>query len=133
MQRAEVSYGDHNDLLEPLLPRTGMLSEKKSMAGRDDWHVVTLDVPFTLPDRYQPKQVRYFVIASRWQGHRIDDPEGTSVFLLIPKRTRLPRSKEWTLDQFDHIAWGEVKLLRESPIQSPQPIRASRSAADPLG
>ena len=60
MKRVQISYYDHYDALEPLLPRTGTLSENKSIGGRDGWHVVTLDAPFTLPDSNPARLASHF-------------------------------------------------------------------------
>ena len=122
MRRVQISYHDHNIDLEPLLPRTGTLGDARCMSGRNDWHVVALDAPFILPYSNPPRLVSDFVIASRWRGHRIEDPDGTSVFLLIPKKEELPDFREWTLELFDHIAWGMAKLVEE-PIQSAETTR----------
>jgi hypothetical protein len=113
MTRVLISYCDQNTKLEPLLPRIGTLSAPKTMASREDWYVVALEDPFELMLSGAPKRIEHFVIASRWRGQRIEDPEGTSVFLLVPKEEPF-RESEMTLARFDHIAWGMAKVISTS-------------------
>lgn len=111
MARVLISYFDHNVILEPLLPRSGVLSDRKKIGGRDDWYFVTLEEPFELSSYSPAKRVEHFAIASRWQGCRIEDPEGTSVFLLVPKEEPFREESEMPLEKFDHIAWGMAKII----------------------
>jgi hypothetical protein len=105
--RLHIEYFDQNENFAGLLPREGIVEGTPSCVDSSHiWHLLRLDNPVF----YESTEYSHFLLASRWEGHHIGEPEPTSVFILL-----VPSSFEQVADgfshkQFLHVAWGMASV-----------------------
>ena len=111
--RINLTYFDQNESFARALPQPGRVrTVVRNVAARSSgiaWAVLELDQPL----EYQNRHHRQVLIRSRWQGHAVGDDEPTSVFILLPRNSEAVPQSEFDLANFDHVAWGMAKTLRD--------------------
>ncbi len=105
--RLRIDYYDQNAAFEKLLPRSGTVD--RTVASTNSlltWYLVRLDDPV----QYEGSLFDRLLIASRWQGRSVGEPEPTSVFILIvPIGTEVGQG--FNTSEFAHVLWGIANLL----------------------
>lgn len=116
--RLQIEYFDRNEAFAQYLPRTGTVRrELRSASGGGPWFLVDLDEPLEYqlkvgdPFRFRLARVNAFLIRSRWEGKGVEDPEGTSVFVLLVEESRHPSTDVIDPGAYVHIAWGMSRPL----------------------
>ena len=80
--RIRISYSDQNESLRPLFPLSGSLLEAEIYAaeGEHVWRIVELDQRIASAAGEFGK----LLIASRWRGRSVTDPEASVFVLGVP-------------------------------------------------
>ena len=119
--RVQIEYLDHNEAFAPYLPRTGTVRrELRSTNGVGPWFLVDLDEPLEYqlkigePFRFRLARVNALLIRSRWEGKGIEDPDGTSVFILLVEESQHPSADVVDTNDYVHIAWGMCRLVNDA-------------------
>ncbi len=101
--RIRLEYFDQNEILAPLLPRTGTVVRELTIDGLGGtWHAIALDEPL----EYNGRGYAHVVIRSRWEGQQVGESKPTSVFVLLPRDPGFLNDARSYKDAFDHVAWG---------------------------
>lgn len=106
--RLQITYHDQNDGFGRLLPRTGVV--ESTPACSDDahrWFLIRLDAPI----EYEGVAYSHFLVASRWRGRDVGEPEPTSVFLLLVPASHGPVGDGFSPKEFPFVAWGMARIL----------------------
>jgi len=116
--RLQIEYLDQNEAFAQYLPRAGTVRrELRSESGAGPWFLVDLDEPLECqlkvgdPFRFRLARVNAFLIRSRWDGKGVEDPEGTSVFILLVEESQHPSTDVIDPGAYVHIAWGMSRRL----------------------
>ncbi len=108
--RVRLEYFDHNDQFEKVLPIEGtIVSTPDCGDSLLRWHLMRLDSPVL----YRSKSYSNILMASRWQGQDIGEPEPTSVFILLVPPTQSTVSSGFSHKIYEHVAWGMAYSLEE--------------------
>lgn len=101
--RIRIRYSDQNESLRPLFPVSGTVAERELRAAKGEhaWYIVELDQPLATP----AGEFRKLLIASRWKGCSVADPE-TSVFVLgVPTGAKDP-AQGLDVNAYPSLVWG---------------------------
>ena len=101
--RIRISYSDQNESLRSLFPVSGSLGEAEIHAaeGEHVWRIVELDHPIVSAAGEFGK----LLIASRWKGRSVTDPE-TSVFVLGMPVTCADPIERFNVNMYPRLVWG---------------------------
>lgn len=106
--RIRISYSDQNESLRPLFPVSGSLGETEIYAaeGAHVWRIVELDHPIaSAAGASAAGEFGKLLIASRWKGRSVTDPE-TSVFVLgVPAASTDP-IEGFDVNTYPRLVWG---------------------------
>ena len=102
-QRFRLEYYDQNERFRSILPREGEIAREIELAGwKGKWFVLALDRPL----EYDNRDHRHALIASRWVDHEVGEPDGVSVFVLLPRDKSALEESTPPHTAFDHVVWG---------------------------
>lgn len=104
-QRIHLSYFDQNEAFASVLPVEGTVVARLSTNTVDDWYRLDLDEPI----EYEANSYSYVLIRSRY-ADQIDDPGGTSVFILISTSNPPNDRGKIAVEDFNRIAWGWARV-----------------------
>lgn len=113
-KRLRISYYDHNEHFEKLLPRTGTVRSRHASRNTNDWFLVELDEPFT----YEGRQHRHVLIRSKWAGRLIGRDRQTAVFLLLIPEMALLEQKPFDVERLNLVAWGYADVISKQPTRA---------------
>ena len=105
-RQVQLSYFDHNEKFAEVLPVEGRIGARLSTGSVDDWYRLDLDGPI----EWETDKYDYVLIRSRY-ADRIDDPEGTSVFVLVGKTNPPNDGSIIDVGDYDHVAWGWARVV----------------------
>lgn len=101
--RLRIEYCDQDGSFAAQLPREGtVVAHPTSCDWQLSWYLVHLDAPVT----YEQFDYTHLLLASRWDGHAVDGPEPTSVFLLLVPPSHGTVADGFTYKDFLPVAWG---------------------------
>ena len=105
-RKVKIKYEDQNEDFKTILPVTGFLTEKIKIEN-GIFHVVSLDHPI----KYENRSFEKIMIRERHLGKVINEKTDVDIHLLLPK-TKIDK-EIYKLDQFDHVAWGSIRILEK--------------------
>jgi hypothetical protein len=113
MKRFRLEYSDQNERFASCLPKAGSLVGRfADTSGVTDWHLLSLDEPIAYqmsagePFTLESPEIKHVLVRSRWAGHELVDPAGTSVFILLVHPSQLPLKSPLRVQEYHFVAWG---------------------------
>lgn len=99
--RLHLEYFDQNETFAELLPQNGTVERSILSQDNNRWILFRLDSQI----EYDGRVYDHLLLRSRWQGHKIGEPEATSVFICLVDDGRRV-ADGFNIDDFPLVAWG---------------------------